>query len=165
MFGIQITGHSLGGALASLAAAKIVHSKAIPQERIKLVTFGQPRTGDSGFASGMASSLSFYNYRVTRARDLVVHVPPRVFQDYAHYRTEIFYDNDMKPGAKWIRCVGGDEDKNSKTRFLYVRVAAFSNFFPKHNGKFETSIYHVSDHTNYFDRVVSEYGRKGCYSG
>lgn len=91
--------------MASLAAAKIVHSKAIPQERIKLVTFGQPRTGDSGFASGMASSvwisefkynndfifykLSFYNYRVTRARDLVVHVPPRVFQDYAHYRTEV----------------------------------------------------------------------------
>nr|CAD2181590.1 unnamed protein product [Meloidogyne enterolobii] len=92
----------------------------------------------------MASSLSFYNYRVTRARDLVVHVPPRVFQDYAHYRTEIFYDNDMKPGAKWIRCVGGDEDKNCANKY---------------------GIYHVSDHTNYFDRVVSEYGRKGCYSG
>nr|CAD2188393.1 unnamed protein product [Meloidogyne enterolobii] len=116
----RITGHSLGGALASLAAAKIVHSKAIPQERIKLVTFGQPRTGDSGFASGMASSLSFYNYRVTRARDLVVHVPPRVFQDYAHYRTEIFYDNDMKPGAKWIRCVGGDEDKNCANKYGHV---------------------------------------------
>jgi len=43
----------LGGALASLAAAKIVHSRKIPQERIKLMTFGQPRTGDSGFAYEM----------------------------------------------------------------------------------------------------------------
>ncbi|CAK5127634.1 unnamed protein product [Meloidogyne enterolobii] len=117
---MKITGHSLGGALAALAAAKLVHINAIPQERIKLVTFGQPRTGDSGFAMGMDRELSFFNYRVVRARDLVVHVPPRVFEDYAHYKTEIFYDNGMKPGDKWIRCVGGDEDKECANKYGQV---------------------------------------------
>ncbi|CAK5110059.1 unnamed protein product [Meloidogyne enterolobii] len=73
--------------------------------------------------------LSFFNYRVVRARDLVVHVPPRTYEDYAHYRTEvlitllnlldfkIFYDNDMKPGSAWKRCVGGDEDKDCANKY------------------------------------------------
>lgn len=43
----------MGGALAAIAAAKIIESKSIRSDRIKLVTFGQPRTGDSGFAFGM----------------------------------------------------------------------------------------------------------------
>uniref|UniRef100_A0A914M9Y0 Fungal lipase-like domain-containing protein n=1 Tax=Meloidogyne incognita TaxID=6306 RepID=A0A914M9Y0_MELIC len=114
---VWITGHYLGGALAAIAAAKLIQSKEIGPDKIKLVTFGQPRTGDSGFAAGMSKNLPFFNYRVTRARDLVVHVPPRTYEDYAHYKTEIFYDNDMKPGAKWKRCVEGDEDKDCANRY------------------------------------------------
>uniref|UniRef100_A0A915LKV3 Fungal lipase-like domain-containing protein n=1 Tax=Meloidogyne javanica TaxID=6303 RepID=A0A915LKV3_MELJA len=117
---VWITGHSLGGALAAIAAAKLIQSKEIGPDKIKLVTFGQPRTGDSGFAAGMNKYLPFFNYRVTRARDLVVHVPPRTYEDYAHYKTEIFYDNDMKPGAKWKRCVGGDEDKDCANRYGHI---------------------------------------------
>uniref|UniRef100_A0A915NX08 Fungal lipase-like domain-containing protein n=1 Tax=Meloidogyne floridensis TaxID=298350 RepID=A0A915NX08_9BILA len=82
---VWITGHSLGGALAAIAAAKLIQSKEIGPDKIKLVTFGQPRTGDSGFAAGMSKN--------------------------------IFYDNDMKPGAKWKRCVEGDEDKDCANRY------------------------------------------------
>jgi len=56
----------LGGALAAIAAAKLVHLNRIPQDRVKLVTFGQPRTGDSGFAARMATEVetqnSFFKY-------------------------------------------------------------------------------------------------------
>ncbi|CAK5110062.1 unnamed protein product [Meloidogyne enterolobii] len=59
---LWITGHSLGGSLAALAAAKLVHIKAIPQDKVKLVTFGQPRTGDSGFAAAMDREVKFQNF-------------------------------------------------------------------------------------------------------
>ncbi|KAH7712424.1 Protein Y51H4A.5 [Aphelenchoides avenae] len=48
---IWVTGHSLGGALATLTARHV--SGAVggwPNERVKLVTFGQPRTGTKGSA-------------------------------------------------------------------------------------------------------------------
>uniref|UniRef100_A0A915NK07 Fungal lipase-like domain-containing protein n=1 Tax=Meloidogyne floridensis TaxID=298350 RepID=A0A915NK07_9BILA len=143
---VWITGHSLGGALAAIAAAKLVHLNRIPQDRVKLVTFGQPRTGDSGFAARMATELSFFNYRVVRARDLVVHIPPRVYEDYAHYRTEIFYDNEMKPGEPWKRCVGGDEDKDCAN---------------KYGQDFNNSIRIVF----LFLKNVATYGLSGCYGG
>ncbi|VDN30224.1 unnamed protein product [Cylicostephanus goldi] len=49
-YDIWITGHSLGGAMASLAAHYIKNEFQIPENKIKLITFGQPRTGDYGYA-------------------------------------------------------------------------------------------------------------------
>ncbi|KAF7637800.1 Lipase_3 domain-containing protein, partial [Meloidogyne graminicola] len=141
---LWITGHSLGGALAAISAAKIAKSRVIKPELIKLVTFGQPRTGDSGFALGINRALPFFTYRITRSRDLVVHVPPRSFENYAHFKTEIFYDNEMNPGDRWIKCIGGDEDKDCANKY---------------------SIYTIKDHTNYFGKDVAEYGLSGCYDG
>uniref|UniRef100_A0A0K0D5M1 Lipase_3 domain-containing protein n=1 Tax=Angiostrongylus cantonensis TaxID=6313 RepID=A0A0K0D5M1_ANGCA len=47
---IWITGHSLGGAVASLAASYIIAANLTSSGRVQLVTFGQPRTGDNDFA-------------------------------------------------------------------------------------------------------------------
>jgi hypothetical protein len=47
----QVTGHSLGGAVASIAAGTIVASNPSLSNRLLLVTFGQPRTGDEGYAN------------------------------------------------------------------------------------------------------------------
>ena len=46
-YSIVITGHSLGGALASLAG--VVLKASLPSRDLKVYTFGQPRTGDSAF--------------------------------------------------------------------------------------------------------------------
>ncbi|KAJ6571310.1 Alpha/Beta hydrolase protein [Mycena capillaripes] len=47
-FRIVVTGHSLGGAIASLAAPSI--KAALPDATLVLYTFGQPRVGNAKFA-------------------------------------------------------------------------------------------------------------------
>lgn len=47
---VLVTGHSLGGAIAALAALDIVLSKAAPTEDVYLYTIGEPRVGNPTFA-------------------------------------------------------------------------------------------------------------------
>ncbi|KAH7712420.1 class 3 lipase protein, partial [Aphelenchoides avenae] len=49
-YDIWVTGHSLGGALATITARHISGGVADLPKRVKLVTFGQPRVGTKGFA-------------------------------------------------------------------------------------------------------------------
>jgi predicted lipase len=65
-----LTGHSLGGALAQLAAVELAQQGY----NISLMTFGSPRVGDGTFAN-IINSLVSQNFRVTHWRDPVVHVP------------------------------------------------------------------------------------------
>lgn len=62
---VHFTGHSLGGALASLAAAR--HG-----DRCHLVTFGAPRAGDAAFARALPED----SHRVVNGRDAVPLLPP-----------------------------------------------------------------------------------------
>uniref|UniRef100_A0A914EHC4 Fungal lipase-like domain-containing protein n=1 Tax=Acrobeloides nanus TaxID=290746 RepID=A0A914EHC4_9BILA len=50
-FELWVTGHSLGAAMASLCAGYIAYMGYIPGDKIKLVTYGQPRTGDLAYAN------------------------------------------------------------------------------------------------------------------
>ncbi|CAJ0596874.1 unnamed protein product [Cylicocyclus nassatus] len=86
---IWITGHSLGGALASLAASYLVEKRFAPSSKIKLMTFGQPRTGDEEFADRFNKTID-YAFRVIHANDGVPHVPPEKF-GYRHHKQEVYY--------------------------------------------------------------------------
>lgn len=70
---VWVTGHSLGAALATLAAAR--------SERLDGVyTFGSPRVGDEGFAaafSGLMAGKGVECFRVVNHEDLVTKVPIR----------------------------------------------------------------------------------------
>ncbi|KAK6036141.1 triacylglycerol lipase [Cooperia oncophora] len=70
-----VTGHSLGGSVASLAASFLVGSRLANSSEVKLVTFGQPRTGDISFRSSQQSGTLEYSFRVTHWRDIVPHIP------------------------------------------------------------------------------------------
>ncbi|KAJ1368717.1 hypothetical protein KIN20_029975 [Parelaphostrongylus tenuis] len=50
LYQIWVTGHSLGGALASLTASYIIATNLTLADSVRLVTFGQPRIGDEEFA-------------------------------------------------------------------------------------------------------------------
>lgn len=109
-------GHSLGGALANLAAVEYskISINSIFKDRdliqdshpdlnknisLSLITFGAPRVGNKYFAD-MANSLPFkYHYRVIIGNDPMPNVPFKNFitGDYLHSGTEIRYlENNEK---------------------------------------------------------------------
>lgn len=69
---VHIIGHSLGGALANLAAVMISHEFGIP---VKLYTFGAPRVGLLDFAKDLNSNGAIDHYRITHSHDPVTIVP------------------------------------------------------------------------------------------
>uniref|UniRef100_A0A914QYJ7 Fungal lipase-like domain-containing protein n=1 Tax=Panagrolaimus davidi TaxID=227884 RepID=A0A914QYJ7_9BILA len=140
-YDIWVTGHSVGGAMASIAAATIVKTGIKPASNVILYTFGQPRTGDKAFATSH-DSMGMQSYRLTHHRDMVAHVPPMNFEGYYHHEAEVWYDNDMKVGQGYIECDNADEDNNCSD----------SDFFTLS----------IDDHTHYFNRKVSTFGDDGC---
>jgi pimeloyl-ACP methyl ester carboxylesterase len=67
-----ITGHSLGGALAVLAAS-ILQGR---QKIAAVYTFGQPRVGDLRFSMAFDAKLGNVTFRYVNDRDIVPHLPP-----------------------------------------------------------------------------------------
>ncbi|KIH54336.1 triacylglycerol lipase [Ancylostoma duodenale] len=133
---VTISGHSLGGALATLAASHLVKLKVLENpDKVKLVTFGQPRVGNKEFADAVDEEVD-YAYRVVHYHDLVPTIPKAGFW---HQGIEIFYTSDMKPENSHY-CGRGDSIYCSSTHW-------------------STSI---SDHREYFGKPVSEYGKGGC---
>ena len=89
---IDVTGHSLGAALATLAAIDI--KKYFSFNKVTFYTFGSPRTGNKVFSDYVFSFFSDGAYnRVTHYDDMVVHVPPQ-FMSFVHTGNEVWY---MKP--------------------------------------------------------------------
>lgn len=85
---IWVTGHSLGGSMASLAASYIVANKIKTGDKVKLITYGQPRTGNTAWAVAHDAQMA-YSYRVTHNRDVVPHIPEEGLEDYKHHKAEV----------------------------------------------------------------------------
>jgi Lipase (class 3) len=85
---IFVAGHSLGGALAVLAADWLARENIAIQA---VYTFGQPRAGDRAFAAGYNARLGNRTYRLVYEADLVPHVPlPGLLFRYLQNRSEVF---------------------------------------------------------------------------
>ena len=72
---IIFTGHSLGGAISTLASYYYRKMNLAENEPV-LITFGQPRVGNENFARDYMSMISNV-YRIERYQDLVAMIPPR----------------------------------------------------------------------------------------
>jgi hypothetical protein len=73
---ILVTGHSLGGALASLAAAHIASTSEASSNKLVLYTFASPRVGDDTFATKLDAALAPQrSYRIANSEDIVTTVP------------------------------------------------------------------------------------------
>uniref|UniRef100_A0AC34RLW5 Fungal lipase-like domain-containing protein n=1 Tax=Panagrolaimus sp. JU765 TaxID=591449 RepID=A0AC34RLW5_9BILA len=113
-YSVWITGHSLGAALASVAAAKIAFLNYFPPEKMLLMTFGQPRTGTIQYAKFVDSKIP-NAYRVVHRYDWVPQMPPEILYGYFHHATEIWYNNDMKIGDPFKVCKGDEDLSCSET--------------------------------------------------
>ncbi|VDM39616.1 unnamed protein product, partial [Toxocara canis] len=135
---LWITGHSLGGAIATIAANWIAFEKIVPATKIKLITFGEPRVGDYEYAS-IHDSMLPYSYRVTHKADLVPHLPMKHLNGYRHHGDEVWYNNDMTNGSEYQQCRMHETDGCSNSKMI------------------DTSI---SDHLHYFGVHISGYGMR-----
>jgi predicted lipase len=89
-FKLIITGHSLGGAMATLCAMDLHLNKGI--ENIFLITFGSPRVGDSAFADAFDRVFADKSWRVTNQHDVVPHVP-LIRMGFKHVATEVWFND------------------------------------------------------------------------
>ena len=85
---VIVTGHSLGAALASLAAIRL---STTGHGIAGVYTYGQPRTGHSSFASLYNSALGSITFRFINHIDLVTRVPLLV-QGYRHVGRRMYFD-------------------------------------------------------------------------
>ena len=74
---VYFTGHSLGGALATLAAYKFILYKD-QKEMTALYTFGAPRVVKMAMAKAIQKELSGRFYRIVNNLDTVPRLPPRI---------------------------------------------------------------------------------------
>ncbi|KAI8817000.1 feruloyl esterase A precursor [Fimicolochytrium jonesii] len=111
---VTLTGHSLGGALTSLAFADL---RTMPEMRIAQAwAFASPRVGNHQYAAYVdllagATDVDVGSfYRVTHANDGVPLLPPTGF-GYRHSKTEIWAGNDASgqpSAATTYRCYGNE---------------------------------------------------------
>ncbi|KAL2023885.1 hypothetical protein VTK56DRAFT_662 [Thermocarpiscus australiensis] len=90
---IILTGHSLGGAVATLAAAYIREAGYAAD----LYTYGSPRVGNTAFARFVTEQAGG-EYRLTHADDPVPRLPP-IFVNYRHVSPEYWFEDKNGDGA------------------------------------------------------------------
>ncbi|VDN36754.1 unnamed protein product, partial [Gongylonema pulchrum] len=120
------TGHSLGGALAALAALRTVDEHLRSSDKVKLITFGQPRIADYSLARHYDVAVP-YSFRVVNELDIVAHLPScQKNESYPgkskpclaksgspyHHGTEVWYPSGMRKGANYRECLGPPEDED-----------------------------------------------------
>ena len=124
------TGHSLGGALATLAAVR-----RPPQA---LYTFGSPRVGDADFARVLHTTENTLipTYRVVNNRDLVTRVPPLDF-DFMHTGELHYFTHDrqrlVNPSRDEIAVDRMQDDPYQEAAGWFERLARPPESFADHS--------------------------------
>ncbi|VDO69277.1 unnamed protein product, partial [Heligmosomoides polygyrus] len=130
---IMFTGHSLGGALASLASTVYAHRHPSRQFRVHLITYGQPRVGNYEYAESH-SRLVRNSWRIVHKYDLVAHLPACAFRIFSHscasllnhspyhHGTEVWFPTNMTQNALFRICDGLPlyEDDSCSAQHLFL---------------------------------------------
>ena len=104
---IIFTGHSLGGALATISSFYCVNHNIIESEPV-LITFGQPRVGNELFAKYLTENIKQI-YRVARLNDLVTLIPLNGIQS-RKFRNTLYFLIDK---------LNDELSKNEHTKKIY----------------------------------------------
>ncbi|PKS05356.1 hypothetical protein jhhlp_008730 [Lomentospora prolificans] len=130
---VVVTGHSLGGAVGTIAGAHLRNALSKP---VDIYTYGSPRVGNAVFAS-YVSGQSGSHYRVTHGSDPVPRLPPAEFGFY-HTTPEYWIAAGAADDGVWAAneisvCVGTDNRScNGGTSGLNVN--AHTNYFQSVGG-------------------------------
>lgn len=130
-YSIYFTGHSLGGALATHAAADMILSRISGTREVYLYTFGQPRVANKYWFKGWFDKLSGA-YRIVHNEDIVPHLPncipslsggcsdDGILPFYPFHVIQEIYYIDFSSGYKSCDLTGEDESCSNGGRKLSV---------------------------------------------
>ena len=123
---LYITGHSLGAAMATIAASRISNKVEA------LVTFGSPRVGTKAFIENS----KVVHFRVQNNNDDVPKVPPLVF-GFRHHGTNVYlsYEGKIKEYNIWQRIIDMLRSRKKALskgeRFKGIKDHMMSNYIKK----------------------------------
>ena len=107
---LLFTGHSLGGAMASLAAAEVA---AAGKYQVQLYSYGSPRVGNKAWAAwahgALVASNGTVSLRMRRQLDIVPAIPPRSI-GYMHLPTEVWDKHAEGQNDTYVVCDDSGED-------------------------------------------------------
>lgn len=107
---LLVTGHSLGGSMATVAAFEL-HRAGFPVTEV--LNFGSPRVGNVQFVLELSKLVPKF-WRVTNHRDPVPHLPPRnVIYGFHHMPGEVHYSTE----TKHIEIIGVAESPKGQLQF------------------------------------------------
>jgi triacylglycerol lipase len=137
---VWVAGHSLGGAMATLAARWVVAEK---YDVAGVFTFGQPRVGDNDYADNYP--LDDIHYRFVNDKDFVPQVP------YRWMGPGVYYKHVGKP---YIFDADGNLSRAEREWNSLVRDFA-SDMLVRGPGAARLPVYNFEDHAleRYIERI------------
>lgn len=126
---LYFTGHSLGGALAVLAAAELYLDQdgkqpasytALREKFCGLYTFGQPMVGNERFADECEKQFGHLTYRHVYHKDLIAVLPPKTSGEFCHFGQEFHVSKENT----WERT--DHESKQVNTLLLSLPLAGLA---------------------------------------
>lgn len=125
---IAIVGHSLGGAVATLAAADLRRIDDHFRNQTELYTFGSPRIGNKE-AAAWFSGQSRFSWRITHDNDIVPRLPPRAF-GYHHTEPEYWLPEDgNNPKSEDIQWAYREDDSWGNEGQIWPSRKAHRHYF------------------------------------
>ncbi|RDA94306.1 hypothetical protein CP533_0530 [Ophiocordyceps camponoti-saundersi (nom. inval.)] len=141
---VVVTGHSLGGALATITGAWL--RTKFPETTFDVYAYGSPRVGDHKFADFVMGQKNGHTMRITKKADVVTsipwHLPP--LMDYAHVYPEFWYEDGLKTDKG---VVNPYENVGAKTCYTRRCGSDQCGFSPVDLKLWETCS--ISDHSGY----------------
>ena len=132
-----ITGHSLGAALAILAADAAVVAGVTPRA---VYGFGTPRPGGAAFQARYNAALGDVTYRLVHGRDVVARVP--MFPGYLHVGRVLQCDSNTKFDAGKLSAAVSDDPSFAEAALNEIKgllqgkdlLTFFGRFFSSREG-------------------------------
>lgn len=123
---LLITGHSLGGAIATLSMLDAMEMVGKPIDYF--YTFGSPRVGNAAFADYLNQKLkisksnflstSTFNARITHYKDPVPHLLLSSL-GFKHIDLEIYYEEDNN---SYSVCQSGEDENCSNQHIMSISI-------------------------------------------